>query len=66
MWNAFIFHLTLFVRLVRSACKSRDELMLENLALRQQITALKLGGHKPRLHEADRAFWVALRKTWTN
>jgi hypothetical protein len=36
------------------ACKSRGELMLENLALRQQVSALKLGKHWPRLHEADR------------
>jgi putative transposase len=66
MWQAFIFFLTLLVRLLRAACKSRDELVLENLALRQQVTALKLGKHKPRLHDADRAFWIALHKTWAN
>jgi putative transposase len=66
MWNVFIFLLTLLVRVIRSACKSRDELMLENLALRQQVTALKLGKHKPKLHDADRAFWIALRKSWAN
>ena len=41
-------------------------MVLENLALRQQVAALKLGSHKPRLHDADRAFWIALRKTWVN
>ena len=66
MWHAFIFFLTLLVRLLRAACKSRDELVLENLALRQQVTTLKLGGHKPKLHEADRAFWIALRKSGAN
>ena len=40
--------------------------MLENLALRQQVTALKLAQYRPKLHDADRAFWVALRKTWAN
>ena len=49
MWRAFIFLLTLLVHLLRAACKSRDELVLENLALRQQVGALKLEKHKPRL-----------------
>ena len=40
--------------------------MIENLALRQQATAVKLGRHKPKLHEAEWAFWIALRKTWAN
>ena len=60
------FLLTLLVRLLRATCKRKDELILENLALRQQVTALKLGRYKPGLHDADRAFWVALRKTWAN
>lgn len=43
MWRAFILFLTVLVQLVRAVCKSRDELVLENLALRQQVTALNLG-----------------------
>ena len=66
MWHAFIFLLTLLVRLLRAACKSRDELVLENLALRQQVTALKLKRHKPSLNDAGRAFWVALRRSTSN
>jgi len=66
MWHAFIYLVTLLVRLLRAACKSKDELVLENLALRQRVTALKLGRHKPKLHDADRAFWIELRKTWAN
>jgi len=66
MWQAFIFLLSLLVHLLRATCKPKDELILENLALRQQVTAPKLGRYKPGLHDADRAFWAALRKTWTN
>ncbi len=66
MWNVFIFLVALLARLLRAACKSRDELVLENLALRQQVTALKLGRHRAKLHDADRAFWIALRKSWAN
>ena len=64
MWRAFILFLTVLVQLARAVCKSRDELVLENLALRQQVAALNLGRRKPKLHDADRAFWVALRKSW--
>jgi putative transposase len=65
MWNALIFVLTLLVRLLRAACKSREDLILENLALRQQVTALKLGSPRPKLHDTHRAFRVGLRKTWS-
>lgn len=64
MWRSFAFLLTMLVHLIRAACKSRDELILENLALRQQVAALSLGKHKPKLHNADRAFWIALRRSW--
>jgi len=49
-----------------TACKSGDELVLENLALRQRVGTLKPGRHRPKLHDAYPAFWVALRKTWTS
>jgi len=65
MWNAFIFLLAVLVRLLRAVGKSKQELILENLALRQQVTAFKLGTHRPKLHDTDRAFWVGLRKTWS-
>ena len=65
MWHAFVLLLTMQVHLLRALCKPRDELVLENLALRQQVSALSLGRHKPKLHDADRAFWVALRKSWS-
>lgn len=36
-------------------------LVMENLALRQQVTVLKKEWPRPVLDDADRAFWVALR-----
>jgi hypothetical protein len=36
----------------------------ENLALRQQVTALKKERPRPPLEDVDRAFWVALRQSW--
>ena len=38
--------------------------MIENLALRQQLTALKKERPRPPLEDTDRAFWVALRSSW--
>ena len=52
--------------LLRAACKPQDELTLENLALQQQVTALKLGRLDPKLHDADRAFWAPLPKSRSN
>jgi len=43
---------------------SRKELLLENLALRQQLAALKRRRPKPRLSALDRVFWVVARWFW--
>ena len=40
-------------------------LVLENLALRQQLTVLKRRHPKPRLGLLDKLFWVALRRLWS-
>ena len=48
----------------RSSLKSRRELALENLALRQQLAILKHKTKRPNLSKADRAFWVALCRLW--
>jgi transposase InsO family protein len=48
---------------VRFFCSRRD-LVLENLALRQQLTVLKRRIHQPRFAAADRLFWVTLRRLW--
>jgi hypothetical protein len=48
-----------------SSLKSQRELALENLALRQQLAVLKHKTERPKLSNADRAFWVALSRVWT-
>jgi putative transposase len=50
----------LFTRLLRS----RREILLENLALRQQLAALKRRHPQPQFAAADRLFWVVLRRIW--
>jgi hypothetical protein len=44
--------------------KSRRDLALENLALRQQLAVLGRRTKRPRLTWIDRAFWVALARWW--
>ncbi len=60
----FIFLVTLGVRALRAIFRGREELVIENLALRQQVTALKKKRPRPVLDDTDRAFWVALRASW--
>ena len=64
MWRPFIFLLTTVLHFLRALCRTREDLLFENLALRQQVTALKRERSRPRLREEDRVFWVALGKTW--
>jgi hypothetical protein len=39
-------------------------LIIENLALRQQVASLMKERPRPMLDDAERAFWVALRASW--
>ena len=64
MLRLFLLLLTAVVRVLRVALRSRSDLLLENIALRQQVGVLKQKQPRPQLHEADRAFWVAMRMAW--
>jgi len=45
--------------------RARRSLLLENLALRQQLAALKRRHPRPRLAAFDKVFWVLARKFWS-
>ena len=49
------------VRLLRV----RRSLLLENLALRQQLAVLKRRHPRPRLDLLDKLFWVSIRRFWS-
>jgi transposase InsO family protein len=49
-----------------SSLRSQRELALENLALRQQLAIVHRKTKRPKLNQADRAFWVALSRLWPN
>jgi putative transposase len=56
--------LRLFSILASRLFRSRRDLLLENLALRQQIAALNRRHPHPRFGSADRLFWTMLRRLW--
>jgi len=57
--------LMLLMTLATGLLRSRRDLVLENLALRQQLAALTFKHSRPRLTGTDRIFWILLRRFWT-
>jgi hypothetical protein len=48
-----------------SSVRSRRELVLGNLVLRQQLAVLKRSVKRPKITAADRAFWSLLFRWWS-
>jgi len=48
--------------LIAGFSRSRRDLLLENLALRQQLIALKRKYPRPQVAVSDKLFWVLLRR----
>src|SRR5215471_4867020 len=46
--------------------RSRQDLLLENLALRQQLTVFKRRNRRPKLAVLDKLFWVLARRFWSD
>jgi hypothetical protein len=47
-----------------SSLTSRRDLVLENVALRQQLMVLQRQTGKVQLRDRDRVFWVWLHRVW--
>lgn len=50
--------------IIRLFC-TRRSLLLENLALRQQLIVFKRRHPKPRLNIVDKLFWATARRVWS-
>ena len=48
----------------RSFC-SRKNLLLENLALRQQLMVFKRHNSRPKMRSLDKLFWMVTRGVWS-
>src|SRR2546428_10447448 len=63
-WTAMSLALALLGAL-RAALRTRTDLALENLALRQQLALLSRRSKRPRFGRLDRAFWLWLSNRWS-
>ena len=50
---------------LRSGLRTRADLTIENLALRQQLANLRRTSGRPRLRDSDRAFLLVLSRLWS-
>jgi len=57
--------ISLFLASFSRLFHSRQTLLLENLALRQQLTVLKRKHPRPRLTKLDKLFWILAQEFWT-
>jgi transposase InsO family protein len=48
----------------RAIFTTKADLMVENLALRQQLNVLRRKAGRPRLRKQDRIFWLWLARSW--
>ncbi len=54
------------MKLLVALCTDRQALVLENIALRQQLMVLQRSAKKAKLEDSDRVFWILLSKIWDN
>ena len=66
MLNVVVFLVSLGVRAILAMCRRCADLVLENVALRQQVTALKKERPRPPLDDTERAFWVAVPSIYSS
>jgi hypothetical protein len=55
--------LSLFFRIFKPS-KKHSDLVLENLALRQQLSIYQNTNKRPKIRNLDRLFWICLSKLW--
>jgi len=54
----------LWTEAIQRLFSSRKTLLLENLALRQQLAVLKRKNKRPKLKVLDRVFWIVMKRLW--
>ena len=63
LYRVFIRLFSFLIKLIQVTHKSKNELIIENLVLRQQLSCYQLKKTKPKLTNFDRSFWIALNQT---
>ncbi len=59
-----IFVLKVLFQTLRGLWQVRSDLILENVALRQQVAVLSRTTRRLPLQPEDRMIWIALRRSW--
>lgn len=65
LFPMFCFLLT-WLRAILRLFRSRRELLVENLALRQQLIVFKRRNQRPKLSALDKLFWVLAPRFWSD
>ncbi len=58
--------LQLTVKTLLPIFQTRQQLILENLTLRQQLPVLNRSAKRPSLTPSDRMFWIVLSRIWSH
>jgi putative transposase len=58
------FLLSVLVWFLRAVFRSHGAVVLENLALRQQLATYSRGGKRPQVKPEERLFWAVLSRVW--
>ena len=56
----------LFFEFLRLIFRSKQDIVLENLALRQQLVVQQRSIKRPKIKNTDRIFWIWLSRIWSN
>ena len=66
MFRALICLIKLLIKTFKTAFKSKQYIIMENLSLRQQLSMYKAKNIKPKINDIDRSFWIAIKQSWKN
>ena len=64
MYRILIKFFTIFLKIVQTLFKSKKDLILENVSLKQQLSIYQIKKISPKLTNVDRLFWIALKQVW--
>jgi putative transposase len=64
MYQILIRLFKIFLKIIQTLFKSKSNLLLENVALRQQLSTFLIKKTQSRLTDLDRSYWVALKQVW--
>jgi len=56
--------LIILLKTIAAFFKTKRELVLENMALRQQLATYEARHVKPKITNIDRSFWIILKRVW--